>query len=168
MLGRGFVLALALGSEAVAIVRTDLSVRAASLEGGSTASGLVKPDRVVMTLRYLGEGKTRADAEGALKIKLEKLLAVLKAEGIAPTAIRDLTPQEADKIFSNVVETVEVEDVESSEAEASKPNFTLSEIKKLILPNADQANAVKAKLLALDVKIDDIAIEPDMAAAERP
>ncbi|KTF67743.1 SIMPL domain-containing protein [Sphingomonas sp. HT-1] len=160
---RRFLLALALVSAAPAFARSDSSGRAAVPGIAGTAGIDVKLGRVTMTLRYLGEGKTEAEAKKALATKLEKLLQVLKEEGIDPAAIRDLTPQESESLFANVIETIEAEDVESSAAEASEPNFVFSSIKKLSVATVDQANAVQAKLAELDVKTDEITTEPDAA-----
>jgi uncharacterized protein YggE len=62
------------------------------------------------------------------------------------------------------------DDTASDSAEPKEPTVALPGMKKLTVATVDQAEAVKAKLIDLDVKVEDGSIEPDAAgivAAQR-
>ncbi len=167
---KGLLLALALAVPGPVLAQSGSSSRAVALEIVGSGGVDVKPSRVVLTLRYKGEGKTQAEAERALAAKLEAIRQVLKTEGIAASAIGDLTPQESAKMLADSTEVVLAEDVDSDATGPKEPSVELAGIKKLTVATVEQAEAVKGKLAEHEVKIDDVSVEPDAAginAAQR-
>jgi len=164
---KGFLLALALVSAGPALAQSGNSGHAVALEIVGSAGVDVKPSRVIMMLRYKGEGKTKAEAERALATKLAAIQRALKTQGIAAAAIGNPTPQESAKMLADSAEMVFTADADSSDTtEPKEPSVALPGIKKLTVATVDQADAVKAKLAELDVKVEDGSIEPDAAGID--
>ncbi len=163
---KSFILAFALVSPGAALAQSGNSGRPMALEIVGTGGVDVKPGRVILTLQYCGEGKTQAEAERALAAKLDKARQVLKAEGIDAAAISDPTPKEATKLIPDSCTPAESDDMASDAADTTKPMVSVPGIKKLTVARVDQAEALTVKLLAVDVKADDMTIEPDIAGID--
>lgn len=136
--------------------------RPVSLEIVASGALDVKPSRVSMVISFKGEGDTQAEAERAVDAKMAKVQEILKAENIPASALGETSVEAFIKAGTDSAES-EDPDMASDAAGSGKPKFSVPGVKQLTVTSAAVAEAVKAKLEAIDVTVGSPKFDADEA-----
>jgi uncharacterized protein YggE len=146
-----------------------------SLELVSTGEIDAAASKLTLAINFTTHGKTQAAADKAKLAKYAEILALLQKEGIAASAVTDLSEAEMSKVMLSAATatstvTEEAEDASENDpgkdaaaAEATPDDYSATDGKSVVATSLMQAKAVKSALEKIDVTVGEPEAELDEA-----